>query len=348
MNRRNFTKKIASGASLLCAPIPLFTVQSFHSMKPKRLKPKRLKPGQTVGLIAPGSSVDESRLQKAISTIKSLGLTPFHTDTILAKRGYLAGNDAERLADLHLMFKNPKVDAIWCIRGGYGCTRLLPAIDYKLIRKHPKILIGYSDITALLQAIYKKTGLIGFHGPVAVSEPTDYSLHYLRQVLLQPSPQLIIKNAQENISSEKENYSIKVIRSGRAKGRLAGGNLSLISAMAGTDYAISIKNKILFLEDIGEKPYRIDRMLTQLRQAYDLNKAAAIVLGIFADCEGGKGSLSLMETLQDRLGDLKIPVIYGMSFGHIDHQMTLPVGIKAELDTDKATITLLENAVEVQ
>ncbi len=314
-------------------------------MKSKKLKPKQLKKGQTIGLIAPGSSITEDKLNKAIETVEKLGLKPAFTKNILAKHGYLAGTDEQRLSDLHQMFSDIKIDGIWCIRGGYGCTRLLSKIDYKLIKRNPKVLIGYSDITALLQAIYKKTGLIGFHGPVAVSEPTDYTLDHFRKTLMTTDSNLVLNNSAENQTNKAINFQTKIINPGKAKGKLTGGNLSLISALAGTKYQLPVKNRILFLEDIGEKPYRIDRMLTQLRQSCDLNKAAAIVLGIFADCEGGENSLSLMETLEDRLGDLKIPVIYGMSFGHIDDQMTLPVGIKAALNTENQTITLLENAV---
>ena len=315
-------------------------------MKKKSLKPNRLKPGQNIGLIAPGSAINEEKLQKAIINIENMGFKPVYTKNILAKHGYLAGKDQGRLDDLHLMFRDPKIDGIWCIRGGYGCTRLLNNIDYKIIKSNPKALIGYSDITALLQAIYKKTGLIGFHGPVAITQPTEYNIENFQNLLMSSNDQVVIKNAIENQESMVKNYQTKVIKHGLAEGKLIGGNLSLISALAGTKYELSVKNKILFLEDVGEKPYRIDRMLTQLRQACNLGLAAAIVLGIFEDCEGGEDSLSLMETLEDRLGDLQIPVIYGMSFGHIENQFTLPIGIRARIDTSTETITLLENTVQ--
>jgi len=322
------------------------TAQPFYSMKKKQLKPKRLKKGQSIGLIAPGSAIRSGQLETAISTLEQLGLHPVYTKNVQTKHGYLAGKDEDRLADLHQMFEDPKIDGIWCLRGGYGCTRLLPKINYKMIRKNPKVLIGYSDITALIQAIYKKTGLIGFHGPLAVSEATDYNLEQLQKVLFHPQATLNLNNAKENQDSEDENYQVKVIRPGKVSGKLIGGNLSLVSAMLGTPYELPVKNSILCLEDIGEKPYRIDRMLTQLRQTYDLRQASGIMLGIFEDCEGGSGSLSLMEMLEDRLGDLNIPVIYGMSFGHIQHQMTLPIGINAEMDTANASLKLLETAVQ--
>ena len=266
---------------------------------------------------------------------------------IRAKRGFNAGTDKERLDDLHAMFADTGVQAVWCARGGYGCSRLLPNIDYKLIQSNPKVLIGYSDVTALLQAIYKKTGLICFHGPVGASELTDYTKEQVTAVLIEGKSDYTIQLASENQSHEDPLYHSRVIREGTGRGILVGGNLSLLAAMAGTDFEIDLKGKLLFIEDIGEKPYRVDRMLTQLRQAQDLQKLSGIALGVFADCEAKKDdlSLSLAETLEDRLKDLGIPVIYGISFGHISNQCTLPVGIEAELNTSNQTITLLENAV---
>lgn len=316
-------------------------------MAKKRIKPDRLKKGDTIGLIAPGSPVTEEKLSKAITNIENLGFHVHHTKNILAQKGYLAGTDQQRLDDLHFMFNNPKINGIWCIRGGYGCGRLLPEIDYSLIQKNPKPLIGFSDATALLQALFSKTGLIGFHGPVAVSEFTDYTSRQIQAVLMEPESPLTIKNAPENNKKEEAAFHTKVISPGKAKGQIAGGNLALIAALAGTQYQLDAKGKIIFLEDTGEKPYRIDRMLTQLLQACNLEKASGIALGIFDDCEANESddSLTLMETLEDRLGGLGIPVIYGLSFGHIDHQFTFPIGVKAELDTEKQTITLLETAV---
>lgn len=346
MKRRKFSKILFFGATAVSTFSPLSAFAFKSKKKKKTLKPKSLKKGDSIGLIAPGSAVTETQFQEAILNIEKLGFKPVYTKNILAKHGYLAGKDQLRLDDLHQMFSNPKINGIWCIRGGYGCTRILQNIDYQIIKNNPKALIGYSDITALLQAIHLKTGLIGFHGPVAVSPLTDFNLDIFQKVLMNPSPQLELKNAMENRENAADNFQTKAIRQGAATGILTGGNLSLISALAGTPYEVSYKNKILFLEDVGEKPYRIDRMLTQLRQSGDLNQAAAIILGIFKGCKGDEDSLSLMETLNDRLGDLQIPVIYGMSIGHIDNQLTLPVGIKARLDTVSETITLLENAVE--
>lgn len=338
MNRRHFSEKLFTGLALGGLTSPWSAFYTTDHMKRKKLKPNHLKKGDTIGLITPGSPIDEEKFQKAINTLEQLGLKAFYTEQIHAKKGYLAGSDSDRLKDLHLMFERKDIKGIWCIRGGYGCTRLLPGIDYALIRKNPKVIIGYSDITALVNAIYKKTGLICFHGPVASSDPTDYTLEQFQQILMTRNDRLEIRNAK--------NHQARIIRPGIAKGKLVGGNLSLLTAITGTGYELSLKNKILFLEDIGEKPYRIDRMLTHLRQACDLNSAAAIMLGIFEDCEGGEDSLSLDEVLEDRLGDLNIPIIYGMSFGHIQDIMTIPIGAKAQLDTSLQTLNILENVVQ--
>ncbi|MCB0588582.1 MAG: LD-carboxypeptidase, partial [Phaeodactylibacter sp.] len=267
---------------------------------------------------------------------------------IRAKRGFNAGTDQQRLDDLHLMFSDDSVAGIWCARGGYGCSRLLPFIDYALIQKNPKALIGYSDITALLNAIYHKTGLVGFHGPVAASELTEYTETQFRAVVMEGKAPYNIPLSAANMEKEEDAFHPYAIHSGRAKGTLAGGNLSLLAALAGTEYLPDARGKLVFIEDVGEKPYRIDRMLTQLRQAWGLGQAAGIAMGTYADCQPEEGdlSLSLEETIRDRTEGLGIPAIYGLSFGHIDNQCTLPVGIEAELNVEERRLTLLEAAVK--
>lgn len=350
MHRRSFNKKL-----LLSLPLvgTSFSNGQAKTTLPKKKKPKRFKKGDTVGLISPGSYIDDEGLEKAVNNLESLGLKVKMGRHIRKLRGFTAGTDEERLEDLHHMFADPAVDGIWCVRGGYGSARLLPSIDYGLIKKNPKILIGYSDITALLQGIYSQTGLICFHGPVGASELTDFTRTHLLAVLFEGrSPHVI--NLPEVDTQEKEGEEVAdnkpgsyVINPGKVQGVLAGGNLSLLAAITGTKYGLDIQGKLLFIEDVGEKPYRIDRMLTQLRQAYPLEKAAGIALGIFAACEADEGdrSLTLKETLLDRLAHLSLPVMYGLPFGHIDDHATLPVGIEAEMDTVNKTITLLESAV---
>lgn len=343
MQRRDFYKYLALGVgawSMGARPTNLTPPK-------RRLLPKHLAKGQTVGLITPGSYIGDEGLEKAVTNLESLGLTVKLGQHIRAERGFTAGTDAERLSDIHSFFADPQVDAIWCARGGYGCGRLLPQLDYRLIRKNPKVLVGYSDITALHNAIYQKTGLVTFHGPVGSSDFTDYTREQVTKVLFDAVANHSIPHAAANQENEDPVYRLRTLRSGTAQGVLLGGNLTLLASLAGTGFLPAIKNKILFLEDIGEKPYRIDRMLTTLRQAWPLEQAAGIALGIFADCEADEDdrSLSLAETLQDRLGDLGIPVVSGLSFGHISNQCTLPVGVEAELDAISGTLRLAGSGV---
>ncbi len=326
MDRRTFTGRLAATLAL---PLP-----SFLAPAPRRpLLPARLRSGDTVGLIAPGSALSDEGVQRAIMQVQGLGLRVKLGPHLRAQRGYLAGTDTERLADLHAMFADPNVQAVWCARGGYGCGRLLPLLDLGLIRQHPKLLIGYSDVTALLNFISRYTGLVTYHGPVASSKLTPYSTERLLDAVMEGRELRTIDRAEESVASY-------VIHPGQAEGPLWGGNLSLLAAAAGTPYAPPVKGSLLFIEDIGEKPYRIDRMLTQLRQAWKLQQAAGILLGTFADCEADPEdrSLTLRETLTDRLGDLGVPVAYGFSIGHIAAQCTLPVGIRASFDTQELTI----------
>ncbi len=230
-----------------------------------------------------------------------------------------------------------------------------PNIDYNLIRKNPKIIIGYSDITALLLAIHQNTGLVTFHGPGGSSTYSDYAQNHALNVLMNPTAPYKIEVSADNKANESSLFKTEVITKGKARGRLIGGNLSLLVALAGTSSALkNTKGKLLFIEDVNEPPYKVDRMLTQIRQTIDMQQLAGIALGIFEDGSSRRRPASdtpqppqttLMDVLKDRLGDLSIPVIYGLSFGHIRDQFTLPIGVEAELDTENATMTFLETGV---
>ena len=347
MRRRTFNRYLSFGLPMLTFP----AIMKENSLKEKKKKPllkaRRLRKGATIGLITPGSPVSDEKFEKALKSLKSLGFKLKYSPNTRANYGYLAGTDQQRLNDIHQMFSDPEVEAIWCVRGGYGCARLLPHLDYELIRKNPKILIGYSDITALLTGIFQETGLVCFHGPVGTSDFTDYTLSQLESVLMNPEGQSLITYHQDEKAQEDEAYQYEVIRPGLAKGPLIGGNLSLIASMVGTPYEWRVKDKLLLIEDVGEQPYRIDRMLTQILQSQNLKEAAGIILGIFEDCKAKNPeySLSLIDALKDRLYHLGIPVVYGFSFGHISNQCTFPIGIEAELDTEKRTVRLLDQAV---
>jgi muramoyltetrapeptide carboxypeptidase len=340
MNRRELLKS--------AAVLPLFAAPAFGlKSKAKMIKPNRLKPGDTVGVIAPSSGLAKEDFDKAITNLESMGFRIKIGKSARARNGFLAGTDRERIDDLHTAFADKDVKAVWCVRGGYGAGRILPEIDYKLIARNPKILIGYSDITALHLAISQNTGLVTFHGPVGTSMPVDYTRNHALNVLMNPSAPYKIELSEYNRAQTSNLFKTETITAGKARGRLTGGNLSLVSALAGTPYGLrGTKGRILFLEDVGEQPYRIDRMLTQLRQSIDMKQLEGVALGIFEDCNPKTpDTQSLIEVLRDRLGDLGIPVIYGLSFGHIREQFTLPMGIEAEIDTANATVTLLEGAV---
>ncbi|MEE9430132.1 MAG: LD-carboxypeptidase [Melioribacteraceae bacterium] len=344
MNRKEFLKS----ATVLSA-LPLASCGSIISQSDQqgieKIKPKILQKGDLVGLISPGSYISKSMLAEAKANLESLGLKVISSKNILKKAGYLAGTDKERADDVNEMFANKKVKAIVTVRGGYGCARILSMLDYNLIRENPKIIMGYSDITSLLYAIYSKTRLVCFHGPVATSTFNDYSNTHVKHILFEGT------RNYEMVNPNKKENQIIVIKEGIAEGELVGGNLSIVVSMVGTEYDIDVKDKILFLEDVGEEPYRIDRMLTQLLQGTNLKQATGIALGVFKNCEIDKSkpefnnSFTLLEVFKDRLGGLNIPIIYGLSFGHIADKFTLPIGVRARLDTNEKSITLLESSV---
>lgn len=344
MKRRSFIKSVSAAAALSAIP------KVYSRVSPQNIiKPPRLKLGDTLGLIAPGSYISEDELKDSIENLEKLGYKVNYNERILSKSGYLAGTDESRAEEITSMFTNKNIAGIVCARGGYGCARILPMLDYKIIKSNPKVVIGYSDITALLNGIYAETGLVTFHGPVGISSFNDFSVTYFNDVLVYPEKSLTL--ISEKGDDQKNDSEITTIVSGKASGELVGGNLSVINALIGTKYDFNGEGKIIFLEEIGEEPYRIDRMLTQLIQSGKFYKAAGIALGVFKDCEPKQKdpsfstSFSLLEVLFDRLSSLKIPVVYGLSFGHIKNKFTLPVGVRAELDTINQTITLLENAV---
>lgn len=354
MNRREFA--LLAAAALMAGP-----VQARAAAPPSRrlIKPAMLKQGDLVGLIAPSGVLDDTVLQRGVKNMESYGFKVKLGDNIRAVHGGYAGSVSQRLADLHAMFLDKDVKAIWVARGGSGCSALLPGIQYDLIRANPKILVGYSDITALHLAIYRLAGLVTFHGPVASSSPTDYTVTQMQAMLMSPRAQTEINMSVENerkaaATPPEAEFRARTFRQGVAEGRLIGGNLSVLSALIGTPYAAEIENHLLFLEDVREPPYRIDRMLTQLQQSVGnrgesdgLKRAAGIMLGVFSRIRptDKDPSLSLDEVLDDHFAKLPVPALYGASFGHISHQFTIPIGVRARLDTAAQTMTLLEAAV---
>lgn len=346
MRRRTFYRQLLAGAAAALS-VPAWAAHTPVAHKRGLIKPPALKKGDTVGLITPASAATDEAIQRAFTNLETMGFVVKPGEHLRKNNGFLAGTDDERLADLHAMFADTQVKAVWCARGGYGCTRLLPRVDFKLIRRNPKILIGYSDVTALLNAIHTQTGLVTFHGPVAVSEWPGYSRDRLTETLVEGRNPTLLLPASDNLLKPDSAYKMKVISLGRVGGALVGGNLTLLQSLVGTPYAPNLKGKILFIEDVGEKPYRIDRMLTHLKQVWPLHDLAGIALGIFEDCqpEPDDKSFGLLETLTEQLSGLNVPVLYGLSFGHITDQFTLPLGIQASIDTNSGILSLLESGV---
>ena len=344
ISRRAFASLAAAAVMLPAAARP-----HAHTMTRTLIKPPRLRFGDTIGLVGPGGRTNDEAIEKAVDRIAQLGFRVRQGANLRAVHGNYGGSVQQRLDDLHAMFRDRDVKAIWCIRGGSGCISLLAALDYALLRAHPKILLGYSDITALHLAIHRHAGLVTFHGPVASSSESDYSTMHMLAVLMDPQPVYTIAMALENHvrAQEEPQYAIRTVTAGRASGRLMGGNLSLVSALAGTPYAADFRKAILFLEEVNEEPYRIDRWMTQLDLAVGFRHAAALMLGVCENCSPKEDdfSLSLDDTLDQHLKPLAIPAVSGYSFGHIRNQFTLPMGVMARLDTASQTVTLLEAAV---
>ncbi|MGJ9419202.1 LD-carboxypeptidase [Massilia sp. CMS3.1] len=349
-SRRAFAAWLAAAALL---PMPAAAARRRRRVAPLKMtpliKPPRLRPGDTVALIAPGGYATEKSIAKARRNIEALGFKVREGASLRAVHGNYAGSVPQRLADLHAMFGDPEINMIWPIRGGSGCISLLAHLDFKLIRANPKILLGYSDITALHLAIYKHAGLVSFHGPVASSTMTDYAIEHMMAVLTDPQPTYTIPMALENSrrALDKPHFAMRTVHGGTATGPLMGGNLSLVAALAGTPYAADFKDSILFLEEVNEAPYRIDRWMTQLDLSVGLSTAAGVMVGICEDCgpEHEDSSLTLDQTLDIHLQPLSVPAVTGYSIGHIRDQFTIPMGIRATLDTERQTVTLLESAV---
>lgn len=313
------------------------------------IRPARLRPGMTVALVTPASNTPEDEdLLAAMDFVRSLGFEARASASLFERNQYLAGTDRQRAEDLNRMFADPTVDAIFCVRGGYGSGRLLRDLDYDTIAANPKILMGYSDITAILNSIHLRTGLVTFHGPIAGSNFTDYTYDQYRRVLVEPGPQTPIGEppAFETRPGivDRENRLTPIV-GGQAEGRLVGGNLSLLVTLLGTPFEPDFNDAILFLEDVDEPPYSVDRMLTHLWLAGKLEQVAGIAFGKFTEADYSGNTFSMERVLRDRCAPLGVPVLRGLMIGHVADQTVVPVGVRARLDADAGTLTLLEAAV---
>lgn len=344
MNKRIFLKTLGLGIGSL--PLFSFMDENTNEPTPKTLLPKQLQKGDIVGLISPSSATAERiQFQFAQEALEALGLQVKLGENLKNRRGHLAGTDSERAADLNGMFSDKEVKAIICIRGGSGAARILPMIDFALIKKNPKPLIGYSDITALHNAIHAKTGLITFHGPNGSGSWNSFNVNQFESLFFNQE-QILFKN--EQIKGDdlvlKQNR-IQTITPGKVSGKILGGNLTVLTALSGTPYLPDFKNSILFLEDIGEEPYKLDRMFSTLKLNGTLEKIKGFIFGQCSDCNpsGGYGSLTLDDILDDYILPLGIPAYKGAMIGHLPKQFIIPVGAEVEMDADSGIFTLQKN-----
>lgn len=311
----------------------------------KIVKPKKLSPGDLIGIVSPASNPENLELiESNVTYFEKLGYRVKLGKHIFSEDGFYAAKIAERLDDIHTMFKDKDVKAIFCTRGGYGATKLLDKLNYSLIKKNPKILVGFSDLTAVQMTILKKTGLVTFAGPmVAVNDFSNFDKKVEEnfwEILTRSKKIGKIQNPKEE--------NLYSINKGSSEGKLIGGNLSVLISLMGTGYEPNFKDKILLIEEINEPPYKIDRMFNQLRLAKVFNKIKGVIFGRFVDCYENKTSersLNLNEIIIEYFQGLKIPVVYNLKHGHIARTITLPLGINCKVNSSRGFVEFTESAV---
>ena len=310
------------------------------------IRPRALPKKATIGIISPSSPQrDESRLHRGISYLESLGYHVKLGKHVLANHGgYLAGTDKERVQDLHAMFRDPSVDAIFCARGGYGCARILPLIDYEQVKANPKPLLGYSDITALHCALYSQTGLISFHGPNGSGSWNSFHANQFQQLFFDQKLLSFKNEVTKGDDLVAKGNRIQTLTKGTVEGKILGGNLTVLTALSGTPYYPDFQDSILFIEDVGEDPYRIDRMMSTLKLNGTLGKIKGFVFGQCSDCKPGSGygAFTVDQIMDQYIIPLGIPAYFGAMIGHISKQFIIPVGARVRLNADQGSITLLE------
>ncbi|MBA3663843.1 MAG: LD-carboxypeptidase [Bacteroidetes bacterium] len=338
--RRNFIKTsglLAASALLL----PSTTLAQKIGQEVLKIKPPALKAGDTVAITSPAGAVwDDKQVEAFGAILKGFGFNVIYGQTLKEKFGYFAGTDELRAKELNDLFADKKVKGIFCMKGGWGCARILDKIGYNIIQKNPKVLVGFSDITALLLAITTKTGLVTFHGPVGNSGWNEFT----KAVFMNVAMTAKVCSMPLNPVGEDKPFTIT---KGKVTGELVGGNLTVLSSLIGSNYLPDWKNKILFLEEAKEEPYSIDRMLTQLELSGVLENISGFVFGKCAKCEAEEPlkAFTFHEVILQHILPLGIPAFYGAMIGHIENKLTLPIGIKATIDAGNGTIELMESAV---
>jgi muramoyltetrapeptide carboxypeptidase len=342
MNKRNFLKAIGLGIGGL----PLWSLVGKGPVDFNQLLlPKAISKGDWVGLISPSAATSERiQFQFAQEALEALGFKVKLGENLKNRRGHLAGTDEERATDLNGMFADPEIKAVICIRGGSGAARILPLIDYELIKKNPKPILGYSDITALHNAIHAQTGMITFHGPNGTGSWNTFNVTQFEKVFFDRE---LVEYENEQIPNDdlvvKQNR-IQTIFPGIVTGKILGGNLTVLTALSGTPYLPDFQDSILFLEDISEDPYKIDRMFSTLKLNGTLNKIKGFIFGQCSECDpsGGYGSLTLDDILDDYILPLKIPAYKGAMIGHIPKQFIIPVGAVVEMNAASGVFQLTQ------
>jgi muramoyltetrapeptide carboxypeptidase len=319
------------------------------------LKPKALERGDMIGVVVPAGPVDRERIARALELVRKRGFRTKTYGDIYRGTGYLAGDDATRAEELMAAFADPETAAVWCARGGYGVVRLLERLDFEVIRANPKVFVGFSDITALHLAFQQRAGLITFHGPNlqdGFGKPDDMPAaneSALWKALMADDRMTTSNGGYTYELAGEVAGDLRTIANGVATGRIAGGNLAVIGGLMGTPFEIETVGRILFLEDVSERVYRIDRYLAQLSLAGKLQSAAGILLGTFSydDDEPADTQAAVAALIDEYCAGLKIPVLAGFPAGHTRYNLTLPMGALAEIDADRRHVRVLENPVSL-
>jgi muramoyltetrapeptide carboxypeptidase len=351
MPRRRLVLGAAASAMAATLGVPLLPAAraQTHPAVPPLLRARRLQPGDTLGLFSPSGAIYErAPFEHAIETVQALGFKVKPGPNLRGRYGHLAGTDAQRASDINALFADPAVHGLLAMTGGSGGNRVLPLLDYAQMRRTPKFVGGFSDLTALITAIHVQTGLVTFHSPVAASEWNGFSVDHFRGTVVEAREMLLANPGDKDENLVAKTGRITTLRGGRARGPLVGGNLAVLTSLAGSRYWPRFDGAILFLEDVNEYIYRVDRMFSTLRLSGALERVAGVVLGGFTNCgpgDGSYGSLTLDEVFDDYLLPLKVPVYSGALFGHIKRKFTLPVGLPVEMDADAGTLRFLQPAV---
>lgn len=342
-SRRHFLKSGSIlGIGAMVFPETNLRAFEFESEISKNvIKPKKLQKGSKIAVTAPAGAIwDQKDVSRFEQLLKSMGYIVILGKTLAKKKGYLAGTDNERANELMSFFADPSIDGIIAMRGGWGCARLLDKLDFSIIQSNPKVLMGFSDITSLLNAIYVKTGLVTFHGLVGVNSWNEFSTDVFNRVVCngESCSFPLDQSTPSNFVS---------INKGKARGKLFGGNLSVISGLIGSPYFEIPENSILFLEETNEEPYVVDRLLTHLKLANVYDKINGVVFGYCSKClaENPAQSMPTIEVIREHFSELKIPVSYGSPIGHVASKWTLPIGIEVEMNAETGSLILLESAV---